>query len=72
MANNLNTSRFETVRGGKQRTVSFSEFVCLTRNADRPTFVVEAVITPDLSENSWGGFLIREGATRVLPKFRRS
>lgn len=72
MATTLNTSRFETNRGGKQRRVSFSEFVLLTRNTDRPAFVVEAVITPDLSENSWGGFMIREGATRVLPKFRRS
>ncbi len=68
----LNTSRFENVRGGQQRTVSFSEFVGLTRNTDRPAFVVEAVITPDLAENSWGGFVIREGGTRVLRKFRRS
>ncbi len=68
---NLKTSRFETIRGGKQRRVSFSEFLDLSRNADRPSFFVEAVITPDLSENSWGGFIIREGCTRVLPKFRR-
>lgn len=72
MANILKSSgRFDSVRGGRTRKVTFAEFVDLTRNKDRPTFIVEGVISPDLGESSWGGFVIREGATRVLPRFRR-
>jgi hypothetical protein len=65
------SSRFDSSRGGRTRKVTFTEFIDLTKNKDRPVFVVEGLISPDLGDSSWGGFLIREGATRVLPRFRR-
>lgn len=72
MANVLQKSgRFDSTRGGRTRKVSFSQFVDMSRSSDRPPFIVEGVISPDLGDSSWGGFLIREGATRILPRFRR-
>jgi len=71
MAKILPSSRFDTLRGGTKKRISFSQFVERTKNTDSPPFVVEGLVFPDLGESSWGGFIIREGAAKVLPRFRR-
>jgi hypothetical protein len=63
-------SSFDTLRGGTKRMVSFAEFIGLPKDKNRK-LVVEGVVVPELGSDSWGGFIVREGATKVLPRFRR-
>jgi len=61
----------DVLRGGTRKTISFVEFASLARKGSRPPFVVEEIVVPDLGDRSWGNVVIREGATRSRPKFRR-
>lgn len=68
----LQSGAKEFLRGGHRRSISFAEYMKLAGSGQQPPpFVVEEIVIPNLGENSWGCVIIREGATRTLPRFRR-
>ncbi len=71
MGMTIDSNQFETLRGGTQRQMSFPEFFNLSRNSDSMPFVIEKMILPDIGDDSWGYFVVREEATRVPNSFRR-
>lgn len=71
MAHTLKTNRYGYLRGGNRRTVSFRRFVNIAQDRKCPGLIVESVILPDLGEDNWGSFVIRENPVREIRSFRR-